>query len=81
MCPIYTHNGASAKFSTNSHETDNRVFKKSSNAQILLYPSVCHLMEGYEGECKFHLAMNFVLKQEDWLTIVFLSSILFGDYR
>ncbi len=24
-CPIYTHNGASAKFSTNSHETDNSV--------------------------------------------------------
>ncbi len=23
MCPIYTHDGASAKFSTNSHETDN----------------------------------------------------------
>jgi hypothetical protein len=22
-CPIYTHDGASAKFSTNSHETDN----------------------------------------------------------
>jgi hypothetical protein len=21
-CPIYTHNGANAKFSTNSHETD-----------------------------------------------------------
>jgi hypothetical protein len=21
-CPIYTHDGASAKFSTNSHETD-----------------------------------------------------------
>ncbi len=24
-CPIYTHDGASAKFSTNSHETDNSV--------------------------------------------------------
>ncbi len=22
-CPIYAHDGASAKFSTNSHETDN----------------------------------------------------------
>ncbi len=22
-CPIYTHDGASAKFNTNSHETDN----------------------------------------------------------
>ena len=22
-CPIYSHDGASAKFSTNSHETDN----------------------------------------------------------
>ncbi len=21
-CPVYTHDGASAKFSTNSHETD-----------------------------------------------------------
>ncbi len=24
-CPIYTHDGASAKFSTNSYETDNSV--------------------------------------------------------
>jgi hypothetical protein len=24
-CSIYTHNGASAKFSTNSHETENGV--------------------------------------------------------
>jgi hypothetical protein len=24
-CPIYTHDGASAKFSTNSHEKDNSV--------------------------------------------------------
>jgi hypothetical protein len=24
-CPIYTHDGASAKFITNSHETDNSV--------------------------------------------------------
>jgi hypothetical protein len=24
-CPIYTHDGASAKFSTNSHATDNSV--------------------------------------------------------
>jgi hypothetical protein len=25
-CPIYTHDGASAKFSTTSHETDTSVF-------------------------------------------------------
>ncbi len=25
-CPIYTHNGASAKFGTNSHETDNSAY-------------------------------------------------------
>ncbi len=25
-CAIYTHDGASAKFSTNSHETDNSVY-------------------------------------------------------
>jgi hypothetical protein len=25
MCPIYTHDGASAKFSTNSQETNNSV--------------------------------------------------------
>ncbi len=24
-CPIYTHDGASAKYSTKSHETDNSV--------------------------------------------------------
>jgi hypothetical protein len=27
-CSIYTHDGASAKFSTNSHETDNSVATK-----------------------------------------------------
>ncbi len=27
-CLIYTHDGASAKFSTNSHETDNSVYRK-----------------------------------------------------
>ncbi len=27
-CPIYTHDGASAKFSTNSHKTDNSVIAK-----------------------------------------------------
>ncbi len=26
-CPIYTHDGASAKFKSNSHETDNSVLK------------------------------------------------------
>jgi hypothetical protein len=28
-CHIYTHDGASAKFSTNSHEMDNSVFLSS----------------------------------------------------
>ncbi len=27
-CLIYTHDGASAKFSTNSHETDNSAYRK-----------------------------------------------------
>ncbi len=27
-CPIYTHDGASAKFSTNSQEMDNSVWNK-----------------------------------------------------
>ena len=29
--PIYTHDGASAKFSTNSHETDNSVYNNHSD--------------------------------------------------
>ncbi len=29
-CPIYTHDGASAKFSTNSQETDNSVVCSSA---------------------------------------------------
>ncbi len=29
-CPIYTHDGASAKFSTNSHETDNSADKQAT---------------------------------------------------
>jgi hypothetical protein len=28
-CPIYTHDGASAKFNTNSHETDNNVVSQT----------------------------------------------------
>ncbi len=35
-CPIYTHDGASAKFSTNSHETNNSVLIPS-----LSFPTVC----------------------------------------
>ncbi len=27
-CPVYTHDGGSAKFSTNSHKTGNSVWKK-----------------------------------------------------
>jgi hypothetical protein len=27
-CPIYTHDGASAKFSTNSHETDYTLYQE-----------------------------------------------------
>jgi hypothetical protein len=34
-CPIYTHDGASAKFSTNSHETD---FSVCITGQVSVYP-------------------------------------------
>ncbi len=30
-CPIYTHDGASAKFSTNSQETDNSVHEENKH--------------------------------------------------
>jgi hypothetical protein len=35
-CPIYTHDGASAKFSTNSHETDNSVGPENGHSFRLL---------------------------------------------
>ncbi len=36
-CPIYTHDGASAKFSTNSHEMDNSEFDEvaAGGVQVL----------------------------------------------
>jgi hypothetical protein len=37
-CPIYTHDGASAKFSTNSHETDYSAGNHNSNSQKLELP-------------------------------------------
>ncbi len=39
-CPNYTHDGASAKFSTNSHETDNSVQCKAAS----------FLQAGYENK-------------------------------
>ncbi len=33
-CPIYTHDGASAKFNTNSHETDNVVTSRLGIANL-----------------------------------------------
>jgi hypothetical protein len=41
MCPIYTHDGASAKFSTNSHETDYSVGLEQT---IYVIKSEIHLM-------------------------------------
>jgi hypothetical protein len=35
-CPIYTHDGASAKFSTNSHETDYSAPFVSAPGSVLL---------------------------------------------
>ncbi len=34
-CPIYTHDGASAKFSTNSHEADNSEVVSESKLQCM----------------------------------------------
>ncbi len=34
-CPIYTHDGASAKFSTNSHETDYSAVNAGVNITII----------------------------------------------
>ncbi len=38
-CPIYNHDGASAKFSTNSHETDNSAYLLCLllNIEIMFY--------------------------------------------
>ncbi len=36
-CPIYTHDGASAKFRTNSHETDYSVLYMSTGLYVHAY--------------------------------------------
>jgi hypothetical protein len=41
QCPIYTHDGASAKFSTNSHKTD-----YSAGCFVQTLSSVCVLLGG-----------------------------------
>ncbi len=33
-CPIYTHDGASAKYSTNSHETDYSAYLQTQNLYV-----------------------------------------------
>ncbi len=35
QCPIYTHDGASAKFSTNSHETVYSVLRSSTSCTTI----------------------------------------------
>ncbi len=37
QCPIYIHDGASAKFSTNSRETDNSVTSVHPEYNCLIY--------------------------------------------
>ncbi len=45
-CPIYTHDGASAKFNTNSHETDNSVVLTCIKAIIHIKPlSFCRVID------------------------------------
>jgi hypothetical protein len=46
-CPIYTHDSASAKFSTNSQEMDNSVYLLAETPQPPPHPPVFGLM--YEG--------------------------------
>ncbi len=53
-CPIYTHDGASYKFSTNSHVTDNSVCPK-----IFLLASLCPKGSGIHTTTPF-LGENFV---------------------
>jgi hypothetical protein len=36
-CPIHTHDGANAKFSTNSQETDNSVDLESTGVHVLVH--------------------------------------------
>ncbi len=44
-CPIYTYNGANAKFSTNSHETDYSVVVSGSYQIISLCAESIQLMD------------------------------------
>jgi hypothetical protein len=39
-CPIYTHDGASAKFSTSSHETDNSAVHYTSLNFVVMFLKV-----------------------------------------
>ncbi len=42
-CPIYTHDGASAKFSTNSHETGEAFaeqFVRRAQGHVLVYAAI-----------------------------------------
>ncbi len=57
-CSIYIHDGASAKFSTNSHETDNSVVRKVQNSPRNLLRCVWNKMTagrtpGYFSMCIF----------------------------
>jgi hypothetical protein len=73
-CPIYTHDGARAKFSTNSHETDNsawcNVRQKSAIATLcVLYGSkrsgaCCPAYTVYpNGQCSMPGKLSMQLSQ------------------
>jgi hypothetical protein len=49
MCPIYTHDGASAQFSTKSHETDYSISIKHRFNLILFNLSSCEKIRSFLG--------------------------------
>ncbi len=65
-CPIYTHDGASAKFSTNSQETDNSVFADSHKLTRFALQAVSQGLHGW------------VLWPKLWVKRISLSTITFA---
>jgi hypothetical protein len=80
-CPIYTADGANAKFSTNSHETDNiqsTAYEHCLTAVILI--RLIHVERAYTMNKAMKtpgLNMLFVLRISNWLLHVAFYQFLF----
>jgi hypothetical protein len=75
-CPIYTHDGASDKFSTNSHETD-----YSAADPVIIFCSPLFIQQGSFADHWATMADGKKTKQGRALSLEFSLFVFFLDGR